>query len=68
MPTTYSISPNPVSVNENAGTLTFTITRSDTSSAATVYASTVQDQDSSNPRNEYYTGIPNQAVNLSTPE
>ena len=63
--TTYSISPNPASVNENGGTLTFTVTRSDASSAATVYASTVQDQGYSNPGNEYYTGITNQAVSFA---
>src|ERR1700722_13416110 len=61
--TSYSISPNPASVNENAGTLTFTITRSNSSSAATVYASTVQDQGYSN--NGDYTGIVNQAVSFS---
>ena len=61
--TTYSISPNPASVNENAGHLTFTITRSSSLSAATVYASTVQDQGYSN--NGYYVGVSNQVVNFS---
>jgi len=60
---TYSISPNPASVNENAGHLTFTITRSDSSTAATIYASTVHDQGYSN--SGYYVGIVNQAVNFS---
>ena len=40
MPTTYMISSNPASVNESAGTLTFTVTRSNSNAAATVYAST----------------------------
>src|SRR5205823_4588917 len=53
-PTTYSISPNLASVNENAGYLTFTITRSSSASAATVYASTVQDQGYANPGGNYY--------------
>ncbi len=61
--TTYSISPNPASVNENAGRLIFTITRSSSLSAATVYASTVQDQGYSN--NGYYVGVSNQVVNFS---
>jgi len=61
--TTYSITPNPASVNENAGHLTFTITRSSSVAAATVYASTVQDQGYSN--NGYYVGILNQTVNFS---
>jgi hypothetical protein len=62
--TTWSISPNPVSVNENAGSLTFTITRSSSATAAMVYASTVQDQGYSN--NGFYGGILNQAVGFST--
>jgi hypothetical protein len=60
---TYSITPNPASVNENAGHLTFTITRSSSSAAATVYASTVQDQGYSN--NGYYVGLLNQLVSFS---
>ncbi|HTQ50639.1 MAG TPA: glycoside hydrolase domain-containing protein [Candidatus Acidoferrales bacterium] len=63
---TYSITPNPASVNENGGHLTFTISRSSTTSAATVYASTVTDQGYSNPGgNYYYLGIANQVVNFS---
>src|SRR5665213_2567876 len=60
---TYSISPNPASVNENAGSLTFTITRSSSSGTATVYASTVQDQGYSNGGD--YVGLANQTVNFS---
>ena len=40
----YSISPNPASVLDNAGQLIFTITRTDTSGPAVVYASVVDDQ------------------------
>lgn len=61
--TTWSISPNPASVNENAGSLTFTVTRSSSVTTATVYASTVQDQGYSN--NGFYVGILNQAINFS---
>jgi hypothetical protein len=61
--TTYSISPNPAAVNENAGILAFTISRSSSSTAATVYASTVQDQGYSN--NGFYAGVLNQAVSFS---
>src|SRR6202140_1605521 len=64
-PTAYTISPNPASVNENAGTLTFTITRSSSAAAATVYASTVPDQGTNNTNNEYYTGLANQVVSFS---
>ncbi len=60
---TYSISPNPASVNENAGSLTFTVTRSSSAGTATVYASTVQDQGYSN--NGDYVGLVNQTVNFS---
>src|SRR5207244_3460734 len=38
-PTTYSISPNPASVNENGGTLTFTVTRSGTLPIETLFIS-----------------------------
>jgi len=52
---TYSISPNPATVNENTGHLTFTVARSSSSTAATIYASTVHDQGYSN--NGYYVGV-----------
>jgi Domain of unknown function (DUF1906)/Calx-beta domain len=60
---TYSISPAPASVNENAGHLTVNITRSSSAGTATVYLSTVQDQGYSN--NGYYVGIANQVVSFS---
>ncbi len=62
-PVTYSISPSPASVNENAGLLTFTVTRSDSSAAATVYASTVQDQGFTNSGD--YTDLTDQVVNFA---
>ncbi len=53
-------------MNENAGHFTFTITRSSSSAAATVYASTVADQGYSNPNGDYYyVGSVNQAVSFS---
>ena len=52
-------------MNENAGTLTFIITRSSSAAAATVYASTVQDEGTNNTNNEYYTGVANQLVSFS---
>ena len=61
--TTYSISPDPASVNENGGTLTFTLTRSNSSTAATIYASTVQDQGYTN--NNNYVGLNSQAVTFA---
>jgi len=64
---TYSITPNPASVNENGGHLTFTITRSSSLGTATVYTSTVTDQGYSNPGgNYYYLGLVNQTVNFSS--
>ena len=38
---TYAIAPSTVTVNEGDGTVTFTVSRSDATAAATVYASTV---------------------------
>src|SRR5262249_8994055 len=64
--TTYSVSPSPAAINENAGTLTFTISRSDNSQQQTVKVSTVQDQGYVNAptgttsTNYYYDGL-NQA-------
>jgi V8-like Glu-specific endopeptidase len=62
-PETYAISPNPASVNENAGTLTFTVTRSSISLTETVLISTVADQGSSN--NANYQPLINQALNFA---
>ena len=63
--TTYSITPNPASVNENAGSLTFTVSRSPSTSAATVYVSTVQDPNHPNTNNYYYNGFVAQPLNFS---
>ena len=43
-PTPYSISPNPAQVLDNAGQLIFTVTRTNKSGPAVVYASVVDDQ------------------------
>ena len=63
--TTYSITPNPAQVNENAGSLTFTVSRSSSTSAATVYVSTVQDSNYPNTNNKYYNGFVTQPLNFS---
>ncbi len=56
----YSIAPNSPMAAENSGTLTFTITRDDTSQSATVYVSTIQDQGFLNVNgNEFYDGLLN---------
>ncbi|MDR3565837.1 MAG: hypothetical protein P4N59_30980 [Negativicutes bacterium] len=62
----YSVTPNTPSVAEDSGTLSFTITRTDTSQAATVYVSTIQDQGSVNPNgNYYYDGLLNDKVTFA---
>ncbi len=58
--TTYSITPNPVSVKTGAGTQTFTVTRSGGLPAETVYASTAQTEGFTNSGD--YTSILNQGV------
>jgi len=60
---TYSISPNPASVFDNAGQLTFTITRSDASGLGVVHARTVQDQGFTN--NGDYTDLNGVEVNFA---
>jgi len=62
--TTYLISPNPATVNENAGTLTFTITRSGSTPAETIYASTTTTEGFAN--NGDYVGILNQTVSFTS--
>src|SRR5205085_6178142 len=60
---TYSVSPSPAAINENAGILIFTIARSDSSQQQTIKVSTVQDQGSYNAAtgttstNYYYDGL-----------
>jgi hypothetical protein len=64
--TTYSLTPSTTTVNEGDGTVTFTITRSSSSLAETVYFSTVQDKGYTNSGD--YTGIANQAVSFAVGE
>ena len=64
VPTTYAITPNPATVDEAAGSLTFTITRSGGTPAETIYASTTTAEGSLN--NGDYTGIANQSVTFSS--
>ena len=63
MATTYTITPNPVSVNEGASTQTFTITRSGTLLAETIYASTTQSEGYTNSND--YTGILNKSLSFT---
>ena len=62
-PLTYSLSPNPASVDDNAGQLTFTITRSDSSGPGVVHVRTVQDQGFTN--NGDYTDLNGDEVNFA---
>ena len=59
-PTTWSITPASVSVSESAGTVSFTISRTNSTAAKTVYVSTVQDQGTTN--NGDYVGKLNEPV------
>src|SRR5437763_1719978 len=63
MATTYAITPASTTVNENAGTVTFTVTRSGGLPAETIFASTTQNHGSTNSGD--YTGISNQSVAFS---
>src|SRR5437764_1228029 len=58
--TTYAIMPNPASVNEGAGTLNLTVTRSGGLPAETLFATTLQDQGYSNSGD--YAGFINQNI------
>src|SRR3954470_21446494 len=58
--TFYSITPNPTAVFENGGSVTFTITRSGSLPAETVYASTAQTEGFSNSGD--YSDLTNQTV------
>jgi hypothetical protein len=60
MATTYALTPGSTTVNENAGTVTFTVTRSGTLTAETIFASTTQNHGSTNSGD--YAGISNQSV------
>ncbi len=63
LPTTYSITPNPATVNENDGSHSFTVMRSGNLQAETVYVSTTQDQGYINSGD--YSGLLNQSVAFS---
>jgi len=65
---TYSVSANPNPVNENAGTVTFTITRSGSFPAETLYASTVNGSANGYAVNngDYATNINNFGVNFAS--
>jgi Ca2+-binding RTX toxin-like protein len=58
--TSYSLTPISTTVNEDAGTITFTVTRSGGLPAETIFASTTTNQGSAN--NGDYTGLLNQAI------
>ncbi len=53
-PSHYAISPSAPMISENAGHVTFTITRTEPSQRDTVYVSTVHDQGTDNPNGGYY--------------
>ena len=64
--TTYSVSASPNPINENAGTVTFTITRSGSFPAETVFASTVQGSSNGYSTNSNdYAGFINLAVSFA---
>ena len=66
MLTTYSISPSPATVDEGAGSITFTVTRSSGLPAETIYASTLHGSTNGYSTNSSdYTGLLNQAVAFS---
>lgn len=62
-PTTYDLTPNSTRVSENAGNITFTVTRSGSVPAETIYASTLVDTATSSGGD--YTGIVDQAISFS---
>jgi hypothetical protein len=62
----YSITPVSPTIQENAGTEIFTVSRTDASQQATVVVSTVHDLGTDNPNmNTYYQGILNQPVTFN---
>ena len=63
-PITYSLTPSAALVNEGAGTVTFTVTRSSSATAETLYASTTPDQGFSNSGD--YSGLLNQQINFAS--
>jgi len=66
-PTTYALTPGAVTVNENAGTATFTVTRSGGTPAETIYATTLYGASAGYATNNGdYTGKLNQAISFSS--
>ena len=63
-PTTYAISPGSTTVNENAGTVTFTVTRSGGTPAETLFVSTSTGEGSAN--NGDYTGKLNEQLTFTS--
>ena len=63
---TYAISPGTTTINEGAGTVTFTITRSSATSAETLFVSTTPDQGFSNSGD--YSGLLNLPVAFAAGE
>lgn len=59
----WTISPADISVDESVGTVTFTVTRSDSTTPKTVYVSTVQDQGATNDGD--YEGKLNETLDFS---
>jgi Calx-beta domain/RTX calcium-binding nonapeptide repeat (4 copies) len=60
---TFTVTPVSTTVNESAGSITFTVSRSQSSGSETVYFSTTQNQGSTNTGD--YTGINTQAVTFA---
>jgi Calx-beta domain/RTX calcium-binding nonapeptide repeat (4 copies) len=65
-PATFNITPSSRFVNENAGFVDFTVSRSSTSGSNIVYFSTVQNQGFTN--NNDYVGLVNQQVSFGSSE
>src|SRR3989442_344133 len=61
--TTYTITPNPATVDEGAGTLSLTVTRSGGLPGETIFATTLQDQGYTNSGD--YTGFINQNLTFA---
>ncbi|MGZ8407112.1 MAG: Calx-beta domain-containing protein [Caulobacteraceae bacterium] len=65
--TTYDLTPVTTTANEDAGTITFTVTRAGNLGAETVYVSTIQGEGKGLSRNEGdYAGLLNQALTFTS--
>ena len=65
-PTTYALTPGTTTVNEGAGTVTFTVTRSGGTPAETIFASTTTTEGSAN--NGDFTAVADQAITFAAGE